>query len=193
MYENIDLDGIETDKDEKPDYKPLIASSDPGGPVDTSFRMRYLATLETEERSRYEEFAKVADSEGMKNIARVFRDILADEKNHQSKLKQTDQTITNLRTSVDREKEKINTMKSILDVLDKDKERPLVNQLNHMISEENGHVNKLNAALEKVEGEMAKLERDTREKKKNKVCTFGVCVRNPVIEKMEGDINESDI
>ena len=124
MYEEIDLDAIESNKDEAPDYRPLLKSSSQGlgASPEINYRMRYLSSLESREKASYAEFAKIADKEGMKKIALVFRDILQDEKSHADELEQKNNTMMNLRTSIKGELNKIDTIKSVMDQAPKEKD-----------------------------------------------------------------------
>jgi rubrerythrin len=176
MYEEIDLDAIESNKDEAPDYRPMLRADSGGTPVspDISYRVRYLSTLECEEKSRYEEFAKIAQGEGMTKIAKVFRDILREEEKHAESLPEKNQTFVNLKAAIDREESKLKIIKSILSDADEDEDKGLVKKLGRMLEEEAGHVDKLKEALSNLEEEMRK-KAQPGEPEKRVVCTYNVC------------------
>ena len=182
MYEQIDLDAIESNKDEAPDYRPFLKSSALGAPVNIEYRMRYLSTLESTEKASYDEFARIADREGLKKVAGVFREILEEEKEHEKKLKESNETLMNLRTSIQREKDKVNMIKDILDEAYREKDTKVVSSLRGMISEEQGHVEKLEEAaqeLDKKQQQMKEqMKKDAAKKagEKEKYCSYGVCV-----------------
>lgn len=178
MYEEIDLDAIESNKDEAPDYRPFLKSSAPGGPVNIEYRMRYLSTLESEEKSSYQEFAKIADREGMKKIASVFREILQEEKGHADKLADTNNTMMNIRTAIHREKDKIDSIESVMDAAYREKNSGVVAKLKDMLAEEKGHVEKLSDTLAELENEIKEMKKEKNEKpeKQENYCTYGVCV-----------------
>lgn len=184
MYEQIDLDAIESNKDEAPDYRPFLKSSAPGAPVNIEYRMRYLSTLESEEKASYGEFAKIADSEGLRKVAGVFKKILEEEKEHEKRLKKSNETMMNLRTSVQREKDKIKIMEDIIDEAYREKDTKIVSKLKGMVGEEQGHVTMLEAALtelekkqEKMNG-MMKKDSEKRAGDHDEHCNYGVCVPN---------------
>ncbi|MBN2330281.1 MAG: rubrerythrin family protein [Candidatus Aenigmarchaeota archaeon] len=184
MYEQIDLDAIESNKDEAPDYRPFLKSSSPGAPVNIEYRMRYLSSLESTEKASYDEFARIADREGLKKVAGVFRQILEQEKEHERKLNEGRETMTNLRMSIQREKDKITIMRDMLDEAYREKETKVVSRLKGMISEEEGHVIKLSEAAgeleKKMEQEKDQLKKEAAEKEaeSGQYCNLGVCVTN---------------
>jgi bacterioferritin (cytochrome b1) len=183
VYEEIDLDAIESNKDEAPDYRPLLESSSQslGARPDINYRMRYLSSLESQEKASYAEFAKIADKEGMKKIASVFRDILQDEKSHADELEQKNNTMMNLRTSIKGELNKMDTIKSVMDQAEKEKDTNVVDKLKAMLDEEQGHVEKLSKALEGLEEEMGQMKKAKKGmgEKPRELCTYGVCVPKP--------------
>lgn len=173
--EEIELDAIESNKDESPDYRPFL-KSDLGAPVQVETRMRYLASLESEERSRYEEFARVADGEGLSKIARVFRDIMKEEESHNRRIEQAHSTLMNLRTSIAREETTIGTIMGIMKALDEKRDAETLKKMRTMLSEEQGHARRLRDALEGLQKEIAALkDLRTPAANKDKYCTYGVC------------------
>jgi rubrerythrin len=177
MHEEIDLDAIESNKDEAPDYRPMLKSGGPGAPADINYRMRYLSTLESEEKASYAEFARIADKEGMRKIAGVFREILKEEKDHTKEMADTNNTMMNLRTAMQREKDKVDTIKSIMKAADNEKDIKTVSKLKDMLIEELGHISKLEKALDSIEKEIAEMRRKKEKQTGNgkKFCTWGVC------------------
>jgi rubrerythrin len=151
MYEKIDLDAIESNKDEAPDYKPLNKSRSLGAPVNVEYRMNYLSTLESEEKASYSEFAKIADREGLRKVAGVFKKILEDEKEHEKELRQENETMINLKTSIQRERDKIKVMDDIVDQALREKDTKTAIRVKEMIVEEHGHVKMLQAAVSELE------------------------------------------
>ena len=180
MYEEIDLDAIESNKDEAPDYRPMLQSSGGGlgARPDINYRMRYLSSLESQEKASYAEFAKIADREGMKKIASVFREILRDEKSHEQELAQKNITMMNLKNSLKGELNKIDTIKSVMDQAAKEKNSDAQAKLKEMLAEEQGHVKKLGHALEDLERDIEEMQKKKKEKSKepDEHCTYGVCV-----------------
>jgi rubrerythrin len=177
MYENIDLDAVESNEDEAPDYRPMLKKSGSlGAPAEIRYRMNYLSTLETEEKSRYEEFARVAQGEGMSQIARVFREIMREEERHSDSLAGHNATLSNLRIAIDRELSKLETIKSVIGMADEKKDRGLLKKLQTMLEEETGHVKRLRGALEGLEKDMRAAEKKREGgKKAERVCSMGVC------------------
>jgi rubrerythrin len=171
MYEEIDLDAIESNKDEAPDYRPMLQSSGGlGAPVSVD-RMRYLATLETEEKARYDEFSKAADSEGFRKIAKLFKDMMAEEESHAEDTGGT-KTLLNLRTAIRREQDKIEVIKGMLRDAEGDGDGKTAEKLRGMLAEEEGHVRMLEEALKEVEGAIKK----NYKSKEEYYCSYGVCV-----------------
>lgn len=193
MYEEISLDAIESNRDEAPDYKSRLHEGSrglgaPTGTDDRVYRVRQIASLEAEERSRYEEFARVAEREGLRNIAAVFKGILMEEAGHAMQLPRS-QTAANLRTSVGREREKIEILKVMLSDARDEGDFALAGRLSRMVMEEEGHVRRLSDAIKLLESSPAPAPRATREEenfcefgtcspasKMEKVCEFGTCV-----------------
>ncbi len=176
MYEEIDLDAIESNKDEAPDYRPMLKSQSSGTPVSVEYRMRYLSTLESEEKASYQEFARIADQQGMRKIAKVFRDILQDEKGHADELAEKSSTVTNLKTAIQREKDKIGTIKSVMAEAEKENDSSVTARLSSMLAEEQGHVEKLGKALDELEKDIARMKSGRKEEENEEFCTYGVCV-----------------
>ncbi len=175
-YEDIELDAIESNKDEAPDYRPFL-KSELSAPLQIETRMRYLASLESEERSRYEEFARVADGEGLAKIAKVFRDIMKEEETHNRRIEQARSTQMNLKTSIAREEATIGTIKGIMKGLEAGKDPVTMEKMRRMLSEEEGHARKLREALAGLEKEIESMKRSAppAPEKKEKYCTYGVC------------------
>ncbi|MBN1896663.1 MAG: rubrerythrin family protein [Candidatus Aenigmarchaeota archaeon] len=171
MYEEIDLDGIESNKDEAPDYRPMLKSSSGLGAPVTVDRMRYLATLETEEKARYSEFSKAADNEGFRKIANLFKDIMAEEENHNDEMGGT-KTLMNLRTAIKREKDKTEVIKKMITDSEASDDDENTERLSRMLVEEELHIKKLEEALKEVDTEIKKNYKSSEEY----YCTYGVCV-----------------
>ncbi len=171
MYEDIDLDAIESNRDEAPDYRPMLQSSGGlGAPVSVD-RMRYLATLETEEKARYSEFSKAADSEGFRKIAMLFKDMMAEEEGHTEHTGGA-KTLLNLKTAIKREQDKVQVIKGMIHDAEASGDEETVKKLNRMLVEEELHVRKLQDALREVEGEIKKKYKS----KEEYYCSYGVCV-----------------
>ncbi len=117
----------------------------------------------------------------MKKIASVFRDILQDEKSHEDELAQKYNKMMNLRTSIKGEFNKIETIKSVMDQAEKEKNSRVVAKLRAMLDEEQGHVEKLSKALEGLEEEMRQMKKAKKEMEEEprELCTYGVCVPKP--------------
>jgi rubrerythrin len=177
MYEEIDLDAIESNKDESPDYRPLLKAAPSGSPSSIEYRMRYLSTLESSEKASYAEFAKIAEKEGLMKIAKMFREILQEEKGHEKELADTSSTLMNLKASLKREKDKVNTIKSTINAAEKQGDSDIIVKLNDMLKEEQGHVEKFANAINELEKKMDEMkERKESKKEPKEVCSFGVCV-----------------
>ena len=180
MYEQIDLDAIESNKDEAPDYRPFLKSGSLGAPVTVEYRMRYLSTLESEEKSSYSEFAKIADREGLRQVAGVFKKILEEEKEHEKELNEGNETMMNLRTSIQREKDKIKIMNDIIDEAYREKDTKAVTKIKGMVGEEK--VSMLEAVLGELEKkqvqEKERMKKDAEKKdgESGELCNRGVCV-----------------
>jgi len=172
MYEDIDLDAIESNKDESPDYRPMLQSSGGGlgAPVSVD-RMRYLATLETEEKARYDEFSKAADTEGFRKIATMFKEMMAEEEGHAEHTGGT-KTLLNLKTALRREQDKLQVIKNMINDAEASDDEDTANKLNRMLVEEELHVRKLQDALKDVEAEIKK----NYKSKEEYYCSYGVCV-----------------
>ena len=186
MYEEIDLDAIESNKDEAPDYRPLLRSG-LSAPVDvdtTRYRVRILSTLESEERSRYEEFARIADEEGLAKIAGVFRNIMKEEQKHAASLPEIpkNRTVTNVKASIVRENEKIEIIKSMLDGAEEEGDAVLSAKLRRMLAEEQGHVMVLKNAMGVIERRAAEEKPAATEEEPGMVCEFGKCVKKSRFE-----------
>ncbi len=187
MYEEIDLDAIESNKDEAPDYRPMLRSSGPSAPVEVDvnrYRVRILSSLESEERSRYDEFAKVADAEGMEQVARMFRSILKEEGKHLQALPDS-RTVTNLRTSIVRENEKLEIIRSMLREAESGDDVALAVKLRKMLSEEERHVIMLGKALRELEsgaGSPGQGPRPDAGEQTAMFCEFGKCVKKSRFE-----------
>jgi len=186
--EEIELDAIESNRDEAPDYRPHL-KSELGAPVQVETRMRYLAALESEERSRYEEFARVADDEGLSKIARVFRDIMKEEEAHGASIEQARSTLMNLKASIAREEATIGTIEGIIKALDRVKDAETLKKMRAMLADEEGHARRLRAALAGLEKEMEAMKgQRPSAAAKGKWCTFGVCVEEEEEVPMSPDI-----
>jgi len=182
-YEDIDLDAIESNKDEAPDYRPLNKSAPLDAPVQIDARMRYIATLQSEESSRYEEFARIADGEGLGRIAKVFRDILREEESHSKELQEASSTMTNLRTAITREESQIEMIKSVIKLADREKDRDLLARLEGILEGEQGHIEKLERAMSALEKQMKEISKSrSRDEKEEQLCHYGICVPKPVEE-----------
>ena len=146
-----------------------------GAPAGLDNRMRYLSTLESMEKSSYAEFAKVADAEGLKKIAKVFREILHEEKKHDDTLSRTKDTLVNIRTAMKREVDKIDIINSIIEDADKEKDSALISRLRMMANEEKTHVERLDEALQALEKDMEAHEKDAGKEDTEQICIFNVC------------------
>lgn len=171
MYEEIDLDAIESNKDEAPDYRPMLKSSGGlGAPVGVD-RMRYLATLETEEKARYSEFSKAADNEGFRKIASLFKEMMDDDGGHAKDIGGT-KTLMNIKTAIRREKDKVGVIKTMIADAQSSDDEDTVKRLSKMLVEEELHIKKLTDAMKEVETEINKSFKN----KEEYYCTYGVCV-----------------
>jgi len=181
--ESISLDGIESNKDEAPDYRRLSKPTPPDNTLQIDDRIRYFATLKSEAKSRYEEFAKIADDEGLKKVARLFRSIMREEKSHVRGFEHARNTAMNLRTSMAREETKIDTMKSIIRMSDAEKDRDIVLRLEETLIDEENHVKQLEDALLELEEEIEDMRKKEREEKRpKKFSSFGITVSNDIEE-----------
>ncbi len=197
MYEEIDLDAIESNKDEAPDYRPMLKESGglgaPASVDDSRYRVKVLSTLESEERSSYSEFARVAEREGLSGIAKVFKEILKEEHGHSQELPRSE-TLTNLKTSIMREKQKIQIMQSMMDESRKDGDFVMVDKLKGMIADEQGHVDMLSKAAAELEDRMDREapKKDSRAEKEM-VCSFGRCTEKTKFEEgFDSRLNDGD-
>lgn len=168
MYENIELDAIESNKDEAPDYRPMLQKDGLGAPVSVD-RMRYLATLETEEKARYDEFSRSAEKEGFRKIAQMFKEMMSEEQGHADDIG-GDKTLMNIKTALQREKDKVEVIKSM--IADAADDQDTAKKLNHMLVEEELHVKKLEEALKETETEIKKKYKT----KEEYYCSYGLCV-----------------
>jgi rubrerythrin len=179
MAKHISLDAIESNRDEAPDYRHKLKSESlshgaPTGTDDRVYRVRQIASLEAEERSRYEEFARIADKEGLKGVARIFRDILREETGHTEELP-APSTAANLRTSIGREKEKIGILRRMMEDAKAEGDFAFAERVKRMIAEEEGHVMKLSDAVDELQERMrAAVPKATKEEET--FCEFGTCV-----------------
>ncbi len=185
-YEEIDLDAIESNKDEAPDYRPMLKSDGPGAPSEPDTRrytVNVLSTLETEEKSRYEEFAKVAEGEGLGKIARIFRDIMREEEGHSGELPES-RTVNNLKTSIGREKEKLGILRSMISDAQKDGDTVMEEKLKAMFVQEEGHVRKLTEAVSELETRMDDVSKKkaSKSEESSRVCKMGKCVEKSKFE-----------
>jgi rubrerythrin len=182
MPEEISLDAIESNRDEAPDYRHKLKDGSqglgtPAGTDDRVYRVRQIASLEAEEKSRYDEFARVAEKEGLKKIAGVFRNILREETGHAGDLP-VPRTAANVRTSIGREKEKIAILRRMAQNARGEGDFAFAENVKKMIAEEEGHVKMLEAADEELSEKMRGTEpKVTREEET--FCEFGTCVTNP--------------
>ncbi len=171
MYDEIDLDAIESNKDEAPDYRPMLKSSGGlGAPVGVD-RMRYLATLETEEKARYDEFSKAAEKEGFRKIAHMFKEMMTEEEGHSDDIGGT-KTLMNLRTALKREQDKVEVIRNMLTDAETEEDLKTAGKLRRMLSEEEAHVKMLEGALKDAEAEIKKKYKT----KEEYYCSYGVCV-----------------
>lgn len=170
MYENIDLDAIESNKDEAPDYRPMLKRDGLGAPVSVD-RMRYLATLETEEKARYDEFSKAADEEGFRKIARLFKDMMSEEEEHKDDMGGT-KTLMNLKTAIKREKDKLGVIRTMISDAEASDDGETAKMLKGTLADEESHVSKLEEALKEAETVINKRFKN----KEEYYCTYGVCV-----------------
>jgi len=190
VEDRIILEGVASNRDEAPDYRRFMkpVPMENGDQVDD--RVRYLAALQAEAKSRYEEFAKIADGEGLRSIAKMFRSIMKEQMTHSKGFDHARDTAMNLRTAMAREESKIETIKSVLKIADTERDRDMVMKLQGTLSGEEEHIQMLESALMELEREIEVMEKPAiEEHKPKKFSTFGITVMQERDEDRDWDEN----